>query len=126
MEPNACQALCAIGCQVADTTGALLALALFSLVTSGLAVRERWKRKTESDRRALAELEAQQQAMQAAQMSAQAEYWKEQSLRPGPMPRDAAQVLELEPVELVGSESYSEPPDEFTDDTPVPEIRKRP
>jgi len=125
MEPSGCQALCAIGCQVGDTVGALLALALFSLVTSGLAVRERWKRKTESDLRRSAELEAQAQAMQAAQASAQAEYWKEQSMRPGPMPRDAAPMLELEPVHLVELPP-SEPPGEFTDDTPARGIRKRP
>jgi hypothetical protein len=124
MEPNACQALCAIGCQVGDTIGALLALALFSLVTSGLAVRERWKRKKESDRRARAELEAQQQAMQAAQAAAQAEYWREQSMRPAPMPRDATQVLELEVFGPV--RAPSERPGEFTDEPTDPGIRKRP
>lgn len=96
MEPSPCQALCAFGCEVSEQLGALLALAAWALMTTLLALWERYRlgreRKGKLEAQAAA-AEAERLALEASakatEAAATADYWREQSMRAPAMPREA-------------------------------------
>lgn len=92
MDPSACQALCGFGCEVSSQLGALVALAAWSLASTLLALWTRFRLRGERTRATEAERLAVEEHALAAAASKDAAYWREQSMRAPPMPREAIEL----------------------------------
>lgn len=94
MDHAPCQALCAYGCEVSEQLGALLALVAWALLTTVLALWERYRLGRERVETSAARAAASAAESAAAEAAAKADYWQAQSMRAPAMPREALELVQ--------------------------------